>query len=88
MSTSGLSSPASLRLYTGGILSGLTAPPFVIRMCPPLTMKNLQEYTPYMAVGAANGNVQIANVSTGRVEKEFAIHTFPVRSKRREDVNK
>ena len=39
----------------------------------------MKEYTPYMAVGCTNGNVQICNMSTGRVEREFAVHNFPVR---------
>ena len=72
-------SDPSLKLLTSGILSGLALPPFVVRMCPPLTMKNLNEYIPYMAIGASNGNVQIANMSTGKIEREFAVHTFPVR---------
>lgn len=76
---SSASASAPLRLLTSGILSGLALPPFVIRMCPPLTMKNLSEYVPLMAVGASNGNVQIANMSTGKLEREFAVHTFPVR---------
>lgn len=72
-------SSISLKLFTSGILSGLTMPPFVIRMCPPLTMKNMSEYRPCMAIGAGNGNIQIANMSTGMIEREFAVHTFPVR---------
>ncbi len=72
-------SPPPLRLFTSGLLSGLAAPPFVVRMCPPLTMKNISEYAPLLAVGAASGNVQVLNASSGRVEREFAVHTFPVR---------
>ncbi len=71
--------PTALRLYTSGILAGLCMPPFVIRMCPPLTLKNLPDYVPHLAVGASSGNVQIVNAATGRVEREFAVHTFPVR---------
>ncbi len=73
----GLALP-TFRMYTSGILTGLASPPFIIRMCPPLTMKNLNEHTPYLALGAANGNIQVANVSTGKIEREFAVHTFPV----------
>ena len=53
--------PASsgpLRLLTTGMLSGLPAAPFVVRMCPALTMKNMAEYRPIMAVGASCGNIQ------------------------------
>ena len=48
----------SLRMMTTGILSGLPPPPFVVRMCPALTMKNMAEYRPIMAVGASCGNIQ------------------------------
>ena len=48
----------SLRMLTTGILSGLPLPPFVVRMCPALTMKNMAEYRPLMAVGATCGNIQ------------------------------
>jgi WD40 repeat protein len=68
-----------LRLYTNGTFCGLATPPFVIRMCPPLTVKNMNDYSPLLALGAGNGNIQIVNMSTGRVEREFAVHTFPVR---------
>lgn len=47
-----------LKLLTSGILSGLLAPPFVVRMCPALTMKNMTEYKPLMAVGGSSGNIQ------------------------------
>ncbi len=67
-----------LKLLTSGILGGLLSPPFVLRMCPALTMKNMSEYRPLMAVGGQSGNIQICNMSTGRVEREFAVHTFPV----------
>jgi len=72
-------SAVRLRLSTVGVLTGLASQPFVIRMCPPLTVKNMAEYVPRLALGAANGNVQVLNVSTGRVERELAVHTFPVR---------
>lgn len=68
-----------LKLFTRGIVSGLCLPAFHIRMCPPLTMKNLSEYVPYMAVGGQNGNIQLTNMSTGRIERDFAVHTYPVR---------
>ena len=55
-----------IRLHTGGVLTGLASPPFVIRMCPALTLKNMEEYVPRMAVGAANGNVQILDTATGK----------------------
>jgi hypothetical protein len=51
--------PPSLKLSTTGILSGLSLPPFVLRMCPPLTLKNWNNYVPLCAIGASSGNVQV-----------------------------
>ena len=48
------------------------------RMCPPMTLKNMDEYVPRMAIGSSNGNIQIVDMATGRVEREFANHTYPV----------
>ena len=71
--------PPNVKLSTSGILSGLVFPPFVLRMCPPLTLKNWNQYVPLCAVGASSGSVQIVNMATGSVDREFALHTFPVR---------
>ena len=70
---------AGFKLHTYGVLTGLAASPFVVRMCPPLTVKNIEEYVPRLALGAGNGNVQIVDMATGKIEREFAIHTYPVK---------
>ena len=49
-----------LKLQTTGILGGLLQPPFVIRMCPPLTVKNFSDYRPLIAIGATNGSMQVS----------------------------
>ena len=57
------SSPSScsqLKLQTTGILGGLLPPPFVLRMCPPLTVKNFSDYRPLIAIGASNGSIQVS----------------------------
>ena len=43
--------PASLKFILIGLLSGVAPPPFVIRMCPPLTTKNWNVYQPLLALG-------------------------------------
>ena len=48
-----------LKLHTTGIIGGLLTPPFVVRMCPPLTVKNFSDYRPLLAVGAINGSIQV-----------------------------
>ncbi|NXB31450.1 WDR11 protein, partial [Eulacestoma nigropectus] len=39
-----------LKFLLTGLLSGLPLPPFAIRMCPPLTTKNIKQYEPILAV--------------------------------------
>ncbi|XP_072280801.1 WD repeat-containing protein 11 [Pyxicephalus adspersus] len=39
-----------LKFLLTGLLSGLPQPPFVVRMCPPLTTKNITQYKPLLAV--------------------------------------
>ncbi|KAJ3610301.1 hypothetical protein NHX12_022394 [Muraenolepis orangiensis] len=39
-----------LKFLLTGLLSGLPLPPFSIRMCPPLTTKNINHYQPLLAV--------------------------------------
>lgn len=40
-----------LKFLLTGLLSGLPLPPFALRMCPPLTTKNINHYQPLLAVG-------------------------------------
>ncbi|NWU64509.1 WDR11 protein, partial [Pterocles burchelli] len=40
-----------LKFLLTRLLSGLPLPPFAIRMCPPLTTKNIKQYEPMLAVG-------------------------------------
>ena len=49
-----------LKLQTTGIIGGLLSPPFVVRMCPPLTVKNFSDYQPLLALGSSNGSIQVS----------------------------
>jgi hypothetical protein len=40
-----------LKFLLTGLLSGLPSPQFALRMCPPLTTKNIKMYQPLLAVG-------------------------------------
>lgn len=51
----------------------------VIKMCPPLTLKNLQTYQPLVAVGCPNGAVLIVDVADGMLKKEIAVHNYAVK---------
>ena len=50
-----------------------------MKMCPPLTVKNLQYYHPLVAIGCANGTVQICDVASGLIKKELAVHNYGVK---------
>lgn len=62
-----------------GLMPSLASPPQVIRMCPPLTTRNLYEFVPLIAVGTQAGTVQVLNLATGVIEREFSLHTYAVR---------
>ncbi|KPP76937.1 hypothetical protein Z043_103676, partial [Scleropages formosus] len=46
-----------LKFLLTGLLSGLPLPPFALRMCPPLTTKNISHYQPLLAVGKHLGRL-------------------------------
>ena len=62
-----------------GLLNGLNAPITCIRMCPPLTTKNLKEYNPLLAVGSQIGKIQIIHLGSGHIDREYSLHTSVVR---------
>ncbi|CAL4175372.1 unnamed protein product [Meganyctiphanes norvegica] len=68
----------NLRVLMTGLMPSMSPPPQVIRMCPPLTTRNLKEYVPNLAVGTHTGSIQIFNIATGVLEREFALHTYPI----------
>ncbi|MBN3298986.1 WDR11 protein, partial [Amia calva] len=56
-----------------------TSDPFVIRMCPPLTTKNIGHYQPLLAVGTSNGSVLVYNLTSGLLHKELSVHACEVK---------
>ncbi|CAH2322762.1 WD repeat-containing 11 [Pelobates cultripes] len=68
-----------LKFLLTGLLSGLPQPPFVVRMCPPLTTKNITQYKPLLAVGTSNGSVFVYNLTSGLLHKELNIHSCEVK---------
>ncbi|XP_052771962.1 WD repeat-containing protein 11-like [Mya arenaria] len=68
-----------LKFLMTGLLNGLHSPITVIRMCPPLTTKNWNIYEPLLAVGSQYGSIQIMNMSSGQIDKEYSVHTSIVR---------
>ena len=69
----------SLKFLMTGLLNGLNAPITCIRMCPPLTTKNLKEYNPLLAVGSQIGKIQIIHLGSGHIDREYSLHTSVVR---------
>ncbi|XP_072042557.1 WD repeat-containing protein 11-like isoform X2 [Amphiura filiformis] len=62
-----------------GFTSGIAATPTVIRVCPPLTTKNLHIHKPLVGIGTSVGLVQVFNLATGALWREYNIHTSTVR---------
>jgi len=69
----------ALKLILTGLLSGVANSPMVIRMCPPLTTKNWNQYEPLLAVGVSTGVVQVYTLSSGHLTREFSVHSASVR---------
>ncbi|XP_071485424.1 WD repeat-containing protein 11-like [Diadema antillarum] len=68
-----------LKFVMTGLSSGIADVPSVIRMCPPLTTKNVHYYKPHIAIGTSTGLVQVYNLTTGSLYREYNIHTTTVR---------
>ncbi|KAK9541820.1 hypothetical protein VZT92_001838 [Zoarces viviparus] len=68
-----------LKFLLTGLLSGLPLPPFALRMCPPLTTKNINHYQPLLAIGTSNGSVLVYNLTSGLLHKELSVHSCEVR---------
>ncbi|GAB5578839.1 WD repeat-containing protein 11 [Prionailurus iriomotensis] len=68
-----------LRFLLTGLLSGLPSPQFAIRMCPPLTTKNIKVYQPLLAVGTGNGSVLVYHLTSGLLHKELSVHSCEVK---------
>ncbi|KAK6481905.1 WD repeat-containing protein 11 isoform X1 [Huso huso] len=74
-----LQQEVQLKFLLTGLLSGLPLPPFVIRMSPPLTTKNINQYQPLLAVGTSNGSVLVYHLTSGLLHKELSIHSCEVK---------
>ncbi|KAM7074056.1 WD repeat-containing protein 11 isoform 1-T1 [Molossus nigricans] len=68
-----------LKFLLTGLLSGLPSPQLTVRMCPPLTTKNIKMYQPLLAVGTGNGSVLVYHLTSGLLHKELSVHSCEVR---------
>ncbi|GFR86903.1 WD repeat-containing protein 11 [Elysia marginata] len=71
--------PINLKFLLTGLINGISNHVTVLKMCPPLTNKNMDVYQPLLALGTHSGVVQIVNVASGQIEREYSIHSSPVR---------
>ncbi|KAH9489673.1 WD repeat-containing protein 11, partial [Bulinus truncatus] len=71
--------PVHLKFLLTGLISGIAAHITVMKMCPPLTNKNMDIYQPLIALGTHSGTIQIVNAASGQIEREYNIHSSPVR---------
>lgn len=55
------------------------ANPTTMRMGPPPTLRNWKFHKPLLAVGNANGVVQIFNLALGKLYRELSVHSYSVR---------
>ncbi|KAL3050051.1 hypothetical protein OYC64_012162 [Pagothenia borchgrevinki] len=76
---SSIQQEVQLKFLLSGLLSGLPLPPFALRMCPPLTTKNINHYQPLLAIGTSNGSVLVYNLTSGLLHKELSVHSCEVR---------
>lgn len=71
--------PPGLRLLVMGVLPSVAAPITALRMCPAITTRNWQQYSPLLAGGTTGGLIQVYNIASGSIEKELIVHSYTVR---------
>uniref|UniRef100_A0A146LNG3 WD repeat-containing protein 11 n=1 Tax=Lygus hesperus TaxID=30085 RepID=A0A146LNG3_LYGHE len=73
----------NLRILTSAIHPTLNGNITVMKMCPPFTTKTQNQAASIIpvtcAVGTTSGYLYVFNLSDGTLNKEFALHTYPVR---------
>uniref|UniRef100_A0A2C9KHQ4 Uncharacterized protein n=1 Tax=Biomphalaria glabrata TaxID=6526 RepID=A0A2C9KHQ4_BIOGL len=71
--------PVHLKFLLTGLVSGISPHVTVMKMCPPLTNKNMDIYQPLIALGTHSGTIQVVNAASGQIEREYNLHSSPVR---------
>ncbi|XP_027197476.2 WD repeat-containing protein 11-like [Dermatophagoides pteronyssinus] len=75
-----VSDPILYKIIVTNYISGLNSMPTVIRMAPPLTLQNLNEHRPFLAVGDSLGILQIwlLDNNTATLHREFCAHSYAI----------
>ncbi|EDV20115.1 uncharacterized protein TRIADDRAFT_10380, partial [Trichoplax adhaerens] len=68
-----------VKMIMTALYCGNSVKPTCLRMCPPLTTKNLSYYKPLLAVGNNSGYVHIFDLSNGFLTKEFSVLTVSIK---------
>lgn len=79
MSGSTIPNSAHFKFIMTSLSSTVSSPPTCSVMCPPLTTKNWSSYKPLIAVGNSQGCIQVFNLGTGLLIREYTIHTGAVK---------
>lgn len=68
------------KLMMTNLIGGLNLLPTVIRMCPPLTLQNIKQHKPFLAVGDSSGQIQVwlLENNSSVLHREFSVHSYPV----------
>ena len=69
----------STQLLLAGMYLPLSPSPTTIKMSPPLTTRNWLFYRAFVGIGNTAGGIQVFNLATRQLYKEFMVHTCPVR---------
>ncbi|CAH3181969.1 unnamed protein product [Porites lobata] len=67
------------KFIMSSLSSTVSSPPTCAVMCPPLTTKNWSTYKPLIAVGNSQGCIQVFNLGTGLLTREYTVHTCAVK---------
>lgn len=70
---------AHFKFIMTGLSSNVSSPPTCAVMCPPLTTKNFSNYKPLIAVGNSYGCIQVFNLGSGLLIRDYTIHTGAVK---------
>lgn len=71
--------PAHFKFIMTSLSSTVSSPPTCAVMCPPLTTKNWAKYKPFIAIGNSQGCIQVFNLGTGLLMREYTLHTGAVK---------
>ncbi|CAF2904464.1 unnamed protein product [Rotaria sp. Silwood2] len=67
------------RIPLGGVMFSAPPGPYVLNMCPPMTVKNWKEWQALLAIGCTNGDIVFFDLTDGIIQRQLAVHSCTVR---------